>query len=281
MHKKQKKVGGLQPDARPEGYAPWQQAFEGNEGVPALLEELAEKGVDVERVRTMLYAAPLLGTIKYRHDLDKLDQNLAAAQRHLQDAANLLEPFPFEPRRRAWLLGALGFVRTQVEERQRLLRQWRSAFTTVQRTDLVIAWLAKELRRGGHRKINEELATLLTAAGVPGGERDETANGWAWSADIVDKRRDRLKGNPLVAMFWRGLFEKIDIEKLAQRFPALFIKKKDKEEAKRKTFGQRIAEGTRLLQPVENPATQEAFGKGLSERLSGSPGRDKKPPEQS
>ena len=66
--KKKKSTVSLRLEGRPGGHTEWLQSFEANEGVPALLKQLANKGVDVKRVRTLLYAAPLLTSIKSRRD---------------------------------------------------------------------------------------------------------------------------------------------------------------------------------------------------------------------
>jgi hypothetical protein len=254
MPRKKKNTASLPLDRRPEGYDGWLQSFEGNEGVPALLEQLSDKGVDVERVLTLLYAAPLMGSIKSRRDLDKLDENLATAQRHLDSAAKLLKSFPFSPRERNWTLGMLIWVRSQTEERRDRLADWRSAFTTIQMTDLIIAIIAKDLERAGSRRVNEELATLLTAAAVPGGTRDKVANGWAWDAATVDKRRDRLKTKPFATLGpFRRLFENVNIEKLSQKYPALFVEVSSNEKHEHQTFGQKIAAGADLLAHLESP----------------------------
>ena len=276
--KKRQSIEGFRQHARPEGYPRWLQAFEANEGVPALLKQLSSRGVDVERVQTLLYAAPFFGSIiSPRRDLNKLDADLAMVQRHLRDAANLLEPFPFEPQLHKWVLAMLGWVRTQVEERRGLFAQWKSAFTTVLGTDLIIALIAQDLERAGSRRVNEELATLLTAAAVPGGTRDKVANGWAWDATTVDKRRDRLKAKPLVALGLLGrLFDRVNIEKLAQRYPALFVKVNDKEKREPTTFGQKIAG---LSAPSDTSAAQEAFQKASREAFLEPPGGDKKSPK--
>ena len=197
---KRKNDGSSRLIARAEGYAAWFQSFEENEGIPALMEQLASKGVDVEQVRTLLYAAPFFGGIKSRRELEKLDDDLATVQRHLDGAANLLKPFPFLPRKRTLVLGMLGWVRTQVADHRQRLAEWRRAFATIQMTDLIIAMIARDLERAGSRRVNEELATLLTAAAVPGGARDEFTNGWAWDAATVHKRRDRLKRKPLAVL---------------------------------------------------------------------------------
>ena len=200
MLKKKKRTASSPLNGRPGGYAQWLQSFEDYEGIPALLEQLASKDVDVKQVRTLLYAAPLLGSIKIRHTLDKLDGNLAAVQRHLDGAANLLKPFPFRPQQRNWVLGMLGCVHDQVDEHRRLLAEWRGAFTSIQTSDLIIAMMAQDLERAGSRRVNEELATLLTAAAVPGGTRDRFTKGWAWDATTVNKRRVRLKRKPFAAL---------------------------------------------------------------------------------
>ena len=277
MTRKKKSTASARFDCRPEGYTAWLQSFEGNEGIPALLEQLAGKGVDVKQVRTLLFAAPLMGPMKPRRDLDKLDKNLAAVQQHLDGATNLLEPFPFSPRKRNWMLGMLGYVHKQVDEQRHLFAEWRSALTTVQLTDLIIAIIAQDLERAGSRRINEELATLLTAASVPGGARDEVANGWAWDAATVDKRRDRLKTKPFAVLGpFRQLFENVNIEKLFQEYPALFIKDSSRVKREHKTFGQRLAARTDLLSPLESPAAQEGSGASLREEFAEPPGRDKK-----
>ena len=126
--KKKNVIATLTMDRRPEGYKEWLQTFEGNEGIPALLEQLARKGVNLKRVRTLLYAAPLMGSYKFRDDLDKLAEDLAAAKRHLDDLSSLLEPYPFRPKQRIWTLGMVGWVRKQIEEQRQLLAEWRSAF---------------------------------------------------------------------------------------------------------------------------------------------------------
>src|SRR5271169_581753 len=129
---KHTRAGSLLPRPRDEDYTQWLQSFEGNEGVPALLDQMAGGGVDVERILTLLYVAPMLVCIRSRRDLDEFDKNLAAAECHLNKAADLLKPFPFPPRYHKRLLAMLGCVRTQVEEHRRLFAEWRSAFTTVQ-----------------------------------------------------------------------------------------------------------------------------------------------------
>src|ERR1035438_5161530 len=151
MRKKKKRTTTSRLNGRPGEYTEWLQSFEANEGVPALLEALASKGVDVKQVRTLLYAAPLLGSIKVRRDLDNLVKNLAAVQRHLEAAANLLKPFPFSPKERTWILGMLGWLRTQTEEHRHRLAEWRRAFTTIQTTDLIIAMIAQDLEHAGSR----------------------------------------------------------------------------------------------------------------------------------
>lgn len=186
--------------ARAEGYAAWFQSFEENEGIPALMVHLSGKGVDVERVKTLLYAAPFFGGIKSRHELAKLEDDLVTVQRYLDGADKLLRPFPFLPRKHTLVLGMLGCVRTQVADHRQLLAEWRRAFATIQMTDLIIAMIARDLERAGSRRVNEELATLLTAAAVPGGARDEFTNGWAWDAPTVHKRRNRLKRKPLAVL---------------------------------------------------------------------------------
>ena len=110
------------------------------------------------------------------------------------------------------------------EERRHLLAEWRSAFSTIHVTDLVIAIVARVLERAGSRRVDENLATLLTAAAVPGGTRDEVKNGWAWDAATVHKRRDRLKRKPVAALGpFRHLFKNVNIQKLAQEYPALLV----------------------------------------------------------
>jgi hypothetical protein len=226
MRKEKRNALASRPNltARPGGYARWLRNFEECPGVEPILAKLVRGGVDVERARTLLYAAPLLGNINYRHGLKELDQRLAAAQLHLQDAANLLEPFPFPPQHKVRLLGLLETVRAQVEQQRRLYTEWRPAFTTIQQTNWVITWLGKELSGAGIRTVNESIATLLSAADVPGGDRDELAFGWVWSAQTVKKRRARFRANPLMTLFFPALFsEQVDIEKLAHRFPTMFF----------------------------------------------------------
>lgn len=284
MRKKKKKMASSPLNGRPGGYAQWLQSFEQYEGILALLEQLASKGVDVKQVRTLLYAAPLLGSIKSRRDLDKLDESLAVVQRHIDGAANLLKSFPFSPQERIWILGMLGWVRKRTEEHRHHFAEWRSAFTTIQPTDLIIAMIAQDLERAGTRKVNEELATLLTAAAVPGGTRDGVTNGWAWDAATVHKRRNRLKRKPFAALGpYRHLFGKVNIEKLSQEYPALFIKGSSKGKREHKTFGQKIAASDDLLPPSESSAAEEAFWNAFREGLSSPepPGRDKKLLKQS
>lgn len=253
-------------NARPEGYAAWLQSFEGNEGVPALMERLSGKGVDVERFRTLLYAAPFFGAIKSRSDLAKLDEDLAAILRYLDGADKLLKPFPFSPRQHTWVLGMLGCVRTQVADHRHLLAESRSAFTTIQVTDLIIAIIAQDLERAGSRRVNEELATLLTAAAVRGGTRDEVANGWAWDAAAVDKRRDRLKAKPVAALGpFRRLFKNVNIEKLSKKYPTLFIRESSNGKHERKTIGQKIAASADPAPAFENSAAEEAFWNAFRE----------------
>ena len=267
--KKKKGTATSRLNARPEGYTEWLQSFEGNEGVPALMERLAGKGVDVKRVRTLLYAAPLLSSIKCRRDLDKLDENLATAQRHLDGATNLLKSYPFSPQERNWTLGILGWVRTRTEKHRHRLAEWRSAFTTIQTTDLMIAIIARDLERAGTRRVNEDLATLLTAAAVPGGTRDEVTNGWAWDAATVHKRRVRLKRKPFAALGpYRHLVGKVNIKKLAQEYPALFIKGSSKVRRQQKTIDQKLGARADLLPPFESPAPQETFWEALREEFS-------------
>jgi hypothetical protein len=282
--KKKKSTVSLRLKGRPGGYTEWLPSFEANEGVPALLEQLASKGVDVEKVRTLLYAAPLMGSIRFRADFDKLDEDLATAQRHLDGAVNVLKPFPFFPRKRNWILGMLGWVGAQVEEHRHLFAEWRPALTTVQFTDLIIAIIARDLKRAGSRRVNEELATLLTAAAVPGGTRDRFTKGWAWDAATVDRRRKRLKRKPFAALGpYRHLFENVNIEKLSQKYPALFIKVSSKGKTEHKSFGQKIAASDDLLPPSESSAAKEAFWNAFREGLSSPepPGRDKKLLKQS
>ncbi|MGO9520252.1 MAG: hypothetical protein ACLPND_24710 [Candidatus Korobacteraceae bacterium] len=267
--KKKKSTSSLRLNARPGGYTEWLQSFEANEGVPALMERLAGKGVDVKRVRTLLYAAPLLSSIKCRRDLDKLDENLATVQRHVDGATNLLKSYPFSPQERSLTLGILGWVRRRTEKHRHRLAEWRSAFTTIQMTDLTIAMIAQDLKHAGSRRVNEELATLLTAAAVPGGTRDRFTKGWAWDAATINKRRVRLKRNPFAALGpYRSLFENVNIEKLAKKYPSMFIHGGGKRTREPKTFGQKIAASADLLPPFESPAPQETFWETLREEFS-------------
>src|ERR1039457_4936695 len=71
--------------------------------------------------------------------LDEMDESLAAVRRHLDGAANLLNPLPFSPRQHNWALAMLGCVQTQVEEYRQCLAEWRSAMSTIQVADLIIA----------------------------------------------------------------------------------------------------------------------------------------------
>jgi len=274
--KKKNVIATLTMDRRPEGYKEWLQTFEGNEGIPALLEQLARKGVNLKRVRTLLYAAPLMGSYKFRDDLDKLAEDLAAAKRHLDDLSSLLEPYPFRPKQRIWTLGMVGWVRKQIEEQRQLLAEWRSAFSTIQVTDLMIAMVARDLERAGSRKVNEELATLLTAASVPGGTRDEVTNGWAWDAATVHKRRARLKRKP-VAVFgpFRNLFENVNIKRIAQDYPELFVKAAVRQEAKATPSAASSQQAPTFARFLEGYVPLEASCKGSSEELPEPPGRDK------
>ncbi len=275
--KKKKSTASSRSKGRPGGYAQWLQFFEEYAGIPALLEQLASKEVDVKRVRTLLYAAPLLGGIKSRRALDKLVKNLAAVQRHLDAAANLLRPFPYSPKERTWILGMLGWVRTRTEEHRHRLAEWRSAFTTIQTTDLIIAMIANDLETAGSRRVNEDLATLLTAAAVPGGTRDEF--GWIWDAATVDKRRDRLKTKPFAALGpYRHLFENVNLEKLAKTYPALFREGNSKRRRDPETIGELLAAKTKFLSSLESVAAQQGSS---GDEFREPPGRDKKLLKQS
>ena len=228
-------------------------------------------------MRLHLWAASSFGVTWH-----KLDKDLAVVQRHLDGVDKLLKPFPCSPQERNLILGMLGWVRKRSEKHRHRFAEWRSAFGTIQTTDLIIAMIAHDLERAGRRRVNEELATLLTAAAVPGGTRDEVTNGWAWDAATVHKRRVRLKRKPFAALGpYRHLFGKVNIEKLAQEYPALFMKDSSKGKREDKPIGQEIAASADLLPPSESPAAEEVLGRAFREGLSRPPGRDKKPLKQS
>jgi len=271
--KKKTGISSLRLDARPEEHAAWLQNLEAYPGIPEMMNQLASKGVDVERVRTLLYAAPILGGIKTRADLDNLDQKLAETQRHLESAAKLLDPYPFRPRQHVLVVGAVRCAGSQVQEQRDMLAKFRSSFTTIQMTDVITEIIAQDLERAGSRKVNEDLATLLTAASVPGGTRDEVANLWAWDAATVDKRRDRLKRNPIAVLGpYRRLFDDQHVERLVKRYPQLFIRSERKHQV---TIGQGIASGEGAF-PLDYAAVQEAFSKA-SRETTGDKKRSEKP----
>jgi hypothetical protein len=247
VHKKTNNGGNPLLDARPESYTQWEQSFQAHAGVSMLLASLEAGGVDTQRMRKLLYAAPMLGAINPRRDLDKMRKDLVATERHLEVAYDLLESVPFRKAQRTWILGMLLCVRGQVADYQRLLGSWRGALGSVQFTDLAIAIIALNLEKIGSRRINEDLATLMTAAAVPGGTRDEIINGWAWDAATIHKRRDRLKGKPFAAMGpYRHLLGGINVEKIAKKYPALFV---GAEEDQNQEQDQKPARGTSVLKP--------------------------------
>lgn len=59
--------------------------------------------------------------------------------------------------------------------------------TRINLTDYIITWLAERLK-GKTRRVNEDIAALLTAAGVP----VERSAACAWTAEGVKKRRARI-----------------------------------------------------------------------------------------
>lgn len=171
-----------------------------------ILTQLAAGGVDVNRVQTLLYAAPLLGSISFRRQMKQLDARLAAAERCLGDAIELLTPIPGHCRPKQ--LVALRVLHKQIEAELQRHSQFPK-ISKVELRDWVIAWLAKELHRVGINEVNAGIATLLSAANIPSGGRDERGSdyGLAWSAAAVKQRRRRFEKNPLVVHKWPTLFD--------------------------------------------------------------------------
>lgn len=199
MRKEKKSALGFEVNVttRPE-YARWRKSLE-TPSVINLLAKLARRDVDVERIRTLLYAAPLLGGFKFRHELKELDQRLAVALGCLQDATNLLAQVPGRDRR--WQAAALNLLRKAIEAELRRHKQFPKV-GKIDLTDWIITYLARELSRVGIRDVNERIAEMLVAAKIPGGGRE----GCAWSAEAVKQRRTRFKKNPLVVHRWPALF---------------------------------------------------------------------------
>ncbi len=69
--------------------------------------------------------------------------------------------------------------------------------TRINLADYVIASLAA-LLKVKTRSVNKDIAALLTAAGVPGGNRDTSG----WSAETIKKRRKRCRPRKRARFLW-------------------------------------------------------------------------------
>ena len=146
--------------------------------------------------------------------------------------------------------------------------------------DLIIAMIARDLERAGSRRVNEELATLLTAAAVPGGTRDKVTNGWAWDAATVHKRRVRLKRKPFAALGpYRHLFKNVNTRKTRPKVPCTVHTGSGKRKREPKTFGQMIAASDDPVPPFQSPAIREGSGNSFRGEFAAPPGQDRKTAE--
>ena len=182
------KQASLPQRIRPGEYERWCKSFKGYANVPALLKQLAAKGVNVEQMLVLLHlAATQQGNkVSPRRDVKKLTDRLDCAQRHLRKTMNCLEAYNFEQPRRDVILGTLSTLLIKLKEQQQVNEAWIKELHVYEYTDVAIGIIAQELERAGSRRVNEMLADLLCAAGI----------GQVWSAETVAKRRNRLAKNP-------------------------------------------------------------------------------------
>jgi hypothetical protein len=95
----------------------------------------------------------------------------------------------------------LGPRQLTLEQAKRI---WPQLDTRINLTDFVISSLSA-LLKAKTRRVNVDIATLLTAAGVPGGKPGT----FGWSAEVIKKRRERLRKNvrnPLLVSIWGPRF---------------------------------------------------------------------------
>lgn len=205
-------------------YESWRKSFEQRPCIRELLAELADKGVIVANLEINLWQGQTPERLDVRGELNRASAALSAAQGHLEDAEKLLTSLSFHPEVQSQLAALKPVCAWIKEQRKHLKKSW--AHTTFQTTDILIASMTRDLTASGIRNFDEVIAALLTAANIPGGERDKYANAWVWSAEVVNKRRDRLKANPLAAVYFGETFGwRINPAEFVQKHPDMFTAK--------------------------------------------------------
>jgi len=160
----------------------WARDFIDYAGIRDLLARLAARGANMVGIADLLLLAYCNQEkrIKARAFLNSKAQSLSDVQNHLQEAVKLWRSASFDKEDPVDVVGMLQQVDRHIEANCQYLLEMRP---TVQWVDLCIVCLEKELA-GRTRRVNEDIATLLVAAGIG-----------SWNGEDVKRRRNRLNHN--------------------------------------------------------------------------------------